>query len=287
MAKGSCVAWEDRLIDGLKPRYSFNPEKWYLGKPCKHGCLWPGTSLSLRSQYRRKNGRRVNHCACRVKGKAWLLKFLDLSSIGISDKHTLLPLCGGGHDWKNTGFSLKYKCNQQCLECEKARRTTPERKEYMKKQNKAWYQKNKEAHIALARKNYLIRCEKEPEAEKCKRRLHSHTRKARLKNAHSVPGVSKKEINEYMLKNFEANTCVYCGVKGEMHLDHFFPLSKGGPNVLGNLVPACPKCNNSKKAKDPREWYFEQPFATKKKWLTILGKINTFVTDGSAQFALF
>tara|TARA_S200002703_G_scaffold134886_1_gene123584 strand:- start:89 stop:757 length:669 start_codon:yes stop_codon:yes gene_type:complete len=222
-----------------------------------------------------------------VKGKAWLLSFLDLSSIGISDKHILLPLCKEGHDWKNTGFSLKYKCGKHCIECDKALRNTPERKEYKKKQHKVWYQKNKEKHCAQTRKNYLIRCEKEPEAEKFKRRMHKHNRKARLKNAHSVPNVSKKEINQYILNNFEANTCIYCGAKGEMHLDHFFPLAKGGPNVLGNLVPACPKCNSSKKDKDPREWYFEQPFATKKKWFTILEKINTFVTSGVAQFALF
>lgn len=287
MAKSLGCAWEDRLIDGMKPRYSFDAEKWYLGKPCRNGCRWPGTALSLRSNYRDKRGRRVNPCACKIRGAGWLLKFLDLKSIGISDKHILLPLCKNNHNWKNTGFSLKYKCDKKCIECEKIRAATPEQKNYKKKFGKAWYQKNKEEHKKRARDNYLNRCEENPDAEKCKKRMHRHNRKARLKNAHSVPGVSKKEIKQYLLNNFEPNTCIYCGVKGEMHLDHFFPLSNGGPNVLGNLVPACPKCNYSKKAKDPREWYFEQPFASKKKWLMILGKINTFVSDGAAQLALF
>lgn len=39
--------------------------------------------------------------------------------------------------------------------------------------------------------------------------------------------------------------CVYCGSKAE-HIDHVWPLDKGGPEHVDNLVPACGRCNNSK-----------------------------------------
>lgn len=47
--------------------------------------------------------------------------------------------------------------------------------------------------------------------------------------------------------------CAYCKCTGELTLDHFVPLSKGGTNTLGNLRLACAKCNNDKRDTDPRE----------------------------------
>ena len=53
------------------------------------------------------------------------------------------------------------------------------------------------------------------------------------------------------------NHCVYCGGPYE-HIDHFYPLSKGGQHSLANLVPSCKKCNQSKSAKIPgKEWWPE------------------------------
>ena len=46
-------------------------------------------------------------------------------------------------------------------------------------------------------------------------------------------------------------TCVYCGAfEGvTLHLDHLYPVSKGGGNDLENLVTACDACNLSKHAR--------------------------------------
>lgn len=38
------------------------------------------------------------------------------------------------------------------------------------------------------------------------------------------------------------------------HVDHRVPTAKGGTNDIGNLVIACPFCNQSKGAKLPDEW---------------------------------
>lgn len=57
--------------------------------------------------------------------------------------------------------------------------------------------------------------------------------------------------------------CSYCGVEltlrgghaNTMHVDHFFPKSKGGACDMGNLMPACPSCNHTKHAKVAAQFY--------------------------------
>lgn len=56
------------------------------------------------------------------------------------------------------------------------------------------------------------------------------------------------------------NTCAYCGTTGPLTMDHIIPVSNGGKNTLGNVVPACRRCNSSKGAKNYREWYMNQTF---------------------------
>jgi 5-methylcytosine-specific restriction endonuclease McrA len=54
----------------------------------------------------------------------------------------------------------------------------------------------------------------------------------------------------------QPKVCFYC--RGEplakFHVDHFYPLSKGGAHVLTNLRIACPDCNLRKSASDPMRW---------------------------------
>lgn len=69
------------------------------------------------------------------------------------------------------------------------------------------------------------------------------------------------------------NACAYCGTTGatkKLTLDHFYPLSKGGELARYNVVPACKRCNSSKCAKDPKEWYEAQPFYSAERLLKIL-----------------
>jgi len=49
--------------------------------------------------------------------------------------------------------------------------------------------------------------------------------------------------------------CANCLIKlCEYHVDHKFPLSKGGSNWPENLEILCPKCNMTKHNKDPFDW---------------------------------
>jgi len=48
--------------------------------------------------------------------------------------------------------------------------------------------------------------------------------------------------------------CVYCGASPMQRWDHVVPVLKGGDTVLGNIVPACAKCDDSKRHLDYDEW---------------------------------
>jgi 5-methylcytosine-specific restriction endonuclease McrA len=53
--------------------------------------------------------------------------------------------------------------------------------------------------------------------------------------------------------------CYYCGEEhgGKYEIDHFIPLSVGGPHVLANLRIACRPCNRSKRNKMPEQFISE------------------------------
>lgn len=48
-------------------------------------------------------------------------------------------------------------------------------------------------------------------------------------------------------------TCVYCGSKHKINIDHILPRSRGGKNTYENTVASCFKCNNYKDNKTPAE----------------------------------
>lgn len=66
--------------------------------------------------------------------------------------------------------------------------------------------------------------------------------------------MSSKKFNRSRVWNKKAHECHWCGIAltfETMTLDHVIPISKGGSNQLGNLVPSCFACNNAKGDLDP------------------------------------
>ena len=49
--------------------------------------------------------------------------------------------------------------------------------------------------------------------------------------------------------------CAYCGSKEDLEQEHIVPVSDGGTYAIGNIVPACRKCNASKGNKNLDYWY--------------------------------
>lgn len=58
------------------------------------------------------------------------------------------------------------------------------------------------------------------------------------------------------IKKSQKNKCANClkNVSTKFHIDHIYPVSKGGSNWPHNLQILCAHCNHSKHAKDPIEW---------------------------------
>lgn len=57
-----------------------------------------------------------------------------------------------------------------------------------------------------------------------------------------------------VLKEFN-HQCAYCGSSGKLEQEHIVPMIKGGKYEIGNIVPACRRCNASKQDKPLIAWY--------------------------------
>ena len=60
--------------------------------------------------------------------------------------------------------------------------------------------------------------------------------------------------NKWILKLRDGFTCYMCGRNSawdgvELDLDHIVPFSKGGQDVVGNVLCACTRCNRSRQDK--------------------------------------
>lgn len=77
-------------------------------------------------------------------------------------------------------------------------------------------------------------------------------RRARLLN--SKGGHTKKDVKNLLKsQRFKCINCRSC-LRSGYHVDHMYPLSKGGSNDVTNIQILCPTCNLRKSARDPIEW---------------------------------
>lgn len=80
----------------------------------------------------------------------------------------------------------------------------------------------------------------------------AHLRRAREANA-TIKSIRPEFWAE--AKAAWKGCCAYCGELCEKpEWDHFMPLARGGAHAEYNFVPACPRCNRRKHAKDPFVW---------------------------------
>lgn len=111
--------------------------------------------------------------------------------------------------------------------------------------NREWRELNLEKHRALCRKW----AKEHPE----EMRVIVARRRAMLYGAEG--SYTKSDV--LAMLEAQKNKCAACGKSFEeigFHVDHVFPLSKGGKNSPDNLQLLCPSCNKSKANKLPGEW---------------------------------
>lgn len=219
-----------------------------------------------------------------------------------SEKYFLGKLCRHGHEWENTGKSLRipiksgyHRC-AVCTDLHNRRHTgdAERHKERYSKYGKAWYEKNRD-RLKEDRKKYREnnreritergRIYREQNREKIREsgriyyRLNRESsysrgrrRRALKKRNHAAP-YSLVELQQH----FEGfgNRCAYCGSSNKLAIDHFIAIANGGPDCLGNIVPSCRRCNSSKCNRDALIWYKRQVFYSTSRWrkiLKLLGK---------------
>jgi len=72
-------------------------------------------------------------------------------------------------------------------------------------------------------------------------------------------------------------TCAYCGKHSKkLQQEHFIPVNKLGTYTKDNIIPACPRCNQSKSNKNFIEWYRAQKFYSLEGELFIMSYLNQF-----------
>lgn len=64
----------------------------------------------------------------------------------------------------------------------------------------------------------------------------------------------QREVRQAVEFFGEPLACVFCGGSNVTRWDHLVPVISGGETVLGNMVPACGKCDDSKHSRPFDEW---------------------------------
>jgi 5-methylcytosine-specific restriction endonuclease McrA len=137
-------------------------------------------------------------------------------------------------------------------------------------EQRRYWKENPDAEIAYKRyrsaETFRWKYMTDPEFNSHERQRNSE-KKARNRQNHTVR--LRRDALRQQFAAFDSNCC-YCGSADRIVIDHFIPRSKGGPHVLTNLVPACHRCNTSKRDHDPATWYKSQSFYSVKRWRLIL-----------------
>jgi 5-methylcytosine-specific restriction endonuclease McrA len=135
---------------------------------------------------------------------------------------------------------------------EKSKTYYRDNREKMVQWHRTYYAKhNKEenARVTKWRNDNLVKAKEQEakyrhsDARKIVARNYRHKRRAQEGKG---SGITNRQWNDILkMYNFR---CAYCGIQGNMTIDHVIPLSKGGEHSIENIVPACVECNCRKNA---------------------------------------
>lgn len=161
-----------------------------------------------------------------------------------------------GIECRYDGTTLRYTSGGGCVECLRKISCSDEKKKY----DKTYVRENAERLKALAAKWRERNRSRVNENSARWRRSNPEKRAAIVMNnkcrrrALEYFGISSADLRGWIKSQIKV--CYWCGVdcSARFHVDHYYPLAKGGLHEIGNLVIACPPCNLRKSAKDPIQW---------------------------------
>lgn len=73
--------------------------------------------------------------------------------------------------------------------------------------------------------------------------------------------IESHTAGQWITKRDAVGCCVYCGSAGPLEPDHVIPVTRGGSNGIGNIVPSCRRCNGAKGADTAYEFIRRQLLA--------------------------
>ena len=110
-----------------------------------------------------------------------------------------------------------------------------------------WGKENKDKRNARRRAKY--------KENPVKERLRLIAKRNKRRYAIKLGDITTGQINNLLSES--DNECFWCGddiPNGELHLDHIYPISKGGKHTISNLTVSCSRCNQRKGDTNPDEW---------------------------------
>lgn len=136
------------------------------------------------------------------------------------------------------------------------RRTHPEE---AREADRVWRQKNRKKLAARALERYWDDVDAQRKRSREWFSEHPHRMWAGNYRKRAVTAGNDPVIEDFtkedVLERY-GDECAYCG--GEFQeLDHFVPVSKGGPHTLDNVRPSCTSCNRKKWDTPGSEWVAE------------------------------
>ena len=151
-------------------------------------------------------------------------------------------------------------CRPCCVANTKAHQSGPEWRARKAEYDKARVARLSDRLIEQARVRYLNNREQRiadaavwATANPDRRRVISMNYKSR-RRSQEADGMTSAELRAWI--GLQAKHCFWCDADCEaaFHVDHVYPLSRGGGHVASNLVIACPTCNLRKQAMLPEAW---------------------------------
>ena len=162
-----------------------------------------------------------------------------------------------------------------CRECHRERRRAyySANRDRELERSRAYYDANRDRYRNRYRAWYAANCDRRREYTRAWREANpdrareQHRRRRARKRAATVEEFSPADVYAWW-DELGAYTCFWCGLpfaEGDrIHVDHVWPLSRGGHHAVRNLVPTCERCNQAKHASLPHE-FAERAY---REWLT-------------------
>ena len=138
-------------------------------------------------------------------------------------------------------YKEKYRKNNKENIVEYQKHYHKNNKEYFNKLNSIWYINNKE-YVSQRNKKYA-------KENLHKFKFYNNKRRA-MKNNQLGEVYIDIERKLLLQQHGQCNYC-YVSLYDKFHLDHWFPLSKGGLHDNNNLQLLCPSCNIKKRDNNP------------------------------------